>query len=228
MISDKKKFLIGLAMMITFIIVLVLMFSPIFGGKNALEYSDELYNSISKGSAYYVPVVKEKITEFNGKSFDVTLSLKSEKQAKQTAALFKTGEATVKVTGKEVNVSGDVGKILDNCLSDSDAMYHNNSEELKRKHDYEARQITYNWWCALKDMDKKLSKQKKFKEAKIVALVSKKVVETSYNYYEIEPQKIMDKLGIVIFSLIFYVLYTIWYGFAILFLFEGWGMKLGH
>ncbi len=35
-------------------------------------------------------------------------------------------------------------------------------------------------------------------------------------------------LGIVIFSLIFYVVYTLWYGFAIMFMFEGWGMRLEH
>jgi hypothetical protein len=29
-------------------------------------------------------------------------------------------------------------------------------------------------------------------------------------------------------ALVGYVLYTIWYGFAILFLFEGWGLKLSH
>ena len=77
-------------------------------------------------------------------------------------------------------------------------------------------------------MDKDLKKQKKFKEAKVVALVVKKAVESSYNYYKIEPQKIRDRWGVVLFSLIFYVLYTLWYGFAIMFMFEGWGMALGH
>jgi hypothetical protein len=77
-------------------------------------------------------------------------------------------------------------------------------------------------------MEKALKEQKKFKEAKLVALVVKKAVETGYNYYQIQPQKIGDKYGIVIFSLIFYVVYTLWYGFAILLMFEGWGLKLEH
>ena len=43
------------------------------------------------------------------------------------------------------------------------------------------------------------------------------------------PEQIKDKVGIVIFSLAFYVIYTMWYGFAILFVFEGWGLKIsGH
>ena len=62
----------------------------------------------------------------------------------------------------------------------------------------------------------------------MVALVVKKAVELGYNYYKVEPQKIGNKIGIVIFSLVFYVIYTLWYGFAIMFMFEGWGMRLEH
>ena len=29
-------------------------------------------------------------------------------------------------------------------------------------------------------------------------------------------------------TLVFYVVYTVWYGFAIIFMFEGWGLKLSH
>jgi hypothetical protein len=28
--------------------------------------------------------------------------------------------------------------------------------------------------------------------------------------------------------LIFYVVYTLWYGFAIMYMFEGWGLQLEH
>jgi len=52
MIADKKLFLIGLAMLVGFIIVLVLIFMPIFNGQNGLDTLDALFNSISKGSAY--------------------------------------------------------------------------------------------------------------------------------------------------------------------------------
>ena len=77
-------------------------------------------------------------------------------------------------------------------------------------------------------MEKALKKQKKFPEAEIVALLSQKAVEPAYNYYLVEPQRITDKFGIVVFSLAFYVVYTLWYGFAIMYLFEGWGLRLAH
>ena len=92
----------------------------------------------------------------------------------------------------------------------------------------EARQALFNWWTALNAMEKALTTQKKFNDAKMVATVRNRAVEVAFNFYRIEPQNISDKYGIVIFSLIFYVVYTLWYGFAILFMFEGWGMKMEH
>jgi hypothetical protein len=228
MIAHKKEFFGGLAMLAAFVVVLIILFSPVFKGQNGLEYLDSLYNSISKGSAYYIPKVKEKSDKFKGTSIGVTLVMADKGQAEQTAQLFKAGGASVTVKGAELKVTGDLGRILENCLADSDAMYKNEGQKVSKKYGYDEKRVLFNWWKAAKVMDKDLKKQKKFKEAKIVALVIKKAVESSYNYYKIEPQKIGDRLGIVIFSLVFYVIYTLWYGFAIMFMFEGWGMKLEH
>ena len=228
MIEKKKEFYGGLGMMIAFIIVLIIIFSPIFGGRNGLDYLDNLYNSISKGSADYIPKVKEESDAFKGNAISVNLPMADKKQADQTAPLFKAGGAEALVSGSEVKVTGDLGKILENGLADADAIYHNDGKKVSGKYGYGERQVLYNWWKALKAMEKDLKRQEKFKEAKIVALVVKKALESSYNYYKIEPQKIGDRWGVVLFSLIFYVVYTMWYGFAIMFMFEGWGMKLGH
>jgi hypothetical protein len=193
-----------------------------------LEYLDNLYNSISKGSAYYVPKVKEKTDKLLGNSATMTLVMANEEQAEQTALLFNEAGALVNRTGAELKVSGDLGQILGNCLADADAMYHNDGQAVANKYGYDEKRVLYNWWTALKAMDKDLKKQKKFAEAETVTNAKKKAVESSYNYYKIEPQKIGDRVGVVIFSLIFYVVYTLWYGFAILFMFEGWGLKLEH
>jgi len=107
-------------------------------------------------------------------------------------------------------------------------MYRNDGEKVSGKYGYDEKRVLFNWWKAFEEMDKDLKKQKKFKEAKIVALVVKKAVESSYNYYKIESQRISDRWEVVLFSLISYVVYTLWYGFAIMFMFEGWGLKLEH
>ena len=233
MIAHKKEFLGGFIMMAIFLAVLVAIFMPLFktqDGKsqNALEYLDDLYNSISKGSAYYIPVVKENANAYMGKDVEVTLAMADSAQAEQTLKLYEAAGCTVTASDNELKVSGDLGKIMTTSLVDADSMYFNKGEEIKGRYGYDERQVVYNWWKSFKAMDKDLKAQKKFEEAKILSEVVKKAVESSYNYYTIEPQKIKEKLGIVLFSLIFYVAYTLFYGFAIMFMFEGWGLKLSH
>ena len=227
-LANKKKFYGGVGLMIGFVIVLAIFFSPLYGGTNCLDYLDNLYNSISKGSAYYIPKVKEESATFMDHTVTVTLTLADGKQAEQTAPLFEAAGASATVSNAQLIVTGDWGAILQNCLADADAMYKNEGQAVSDKYGYEGKRVLYNWWKALKEIEKDLKNQKKFKAAKITALVMKKAVESSYNYYKIEPQKIGDRWSIVLFSLIFYVIYTLWYGFAIMYMFEGWGMRLGH
>ena len=228
MIENRKKLYGGFGLLIGFVVVLIIIFSPVFKGQNGLEYLDDLYNSISKGSAYYIPKVKAETDTFSGRSVTATIEMKDESQTQQTAALFMKGSALVNISGTRLKIEGDLGKILANCLADADRMYMNDGQAISSKYGYNERQALFNWWQALTAMDKVLKKQKQFQEAKTVDLVIKKAVETSYNYYQIEPQKISDRAFIVFFSLVFYVIYTLWYGFAVMFLFEGWGLKLEH
>jgi hypothetical protein len=228
MIEKKQEFFCGLGLVITFVIALIMFFSPIFGGLNGLDYLDNLYNSISKGSAYYIPKVKEESDQIKGKHVSVRLTTANWQQAEQTAKLFEMAEVKTDINGAQLKVEGDLGMILDNCLDDADAMYYNRGEKISTKYGYNEKQALFNWWNALKEMDKDLKKQKKFMEAKVVELVIKKAVESSYNYYGIEPQKINERIWLVIFSLLFYVIYTVWYGFGFMFIFAGWGMKLEH
>lgn len=228
MIEKKKEFFSGFGLLIGFTVILIVIFSPVFKGQNGLQYLDDLYNSISKGSAYYIPKVKAETEPFSGRSVSTTIEMKDESQTQQTAALFMKGDALVNISGTQLKIEGDLGKILANCLGDADRMYMNDGQSISSKYGYNEKQVLFNWHQALIAMDKALKKQKQFQEAKTVDLVVKKAVETSYNYYQVEPQKISDRAFIVFFSLVFYVVYTLWYGFAIMFMFEGWGMKLEH
>jgi hypothetical protein len=226
MIAKKKIFFKGIIMMVIFIGVLITIFSPVFKGQNGLEYLDALYNSISKGSAYYIPKVKAETKQFMGAEKSMTLNMGDKAHAEQTALLFQKAGASTEVSEGTLRVTGDLGMILDNCLNDADSMYNNDGKALVAKYGYNEKLALYNWWKACKEMDKDLKRQNKFNEAKVVTLLKKKAVETSYNYYTIAPQKIRDRMGIVILSLIFYVVYTMWYGFSIMYLFEGWGLQL--
>ncbi|WP_028324330.1 hypothetical protein [Desulfatirhabdium butyrativorans] len=228
MLANKKEFTTGLLMMAAFLIVLVVMFMPVFGGHNALNYFDKLYNSISKGSAYYVPDLKKKIEKLPAKSITVTLNLKDDAEAKTVGNLLMKSGAMVNVTGAQLKVSGEMNALMKNALDDADDLFHNRGESVKTRYQMDERLAGYGWWVGIKAIIKDLNRQRLFAEAKQLAEINKKAVECAYNYYGIEPQNIKDQWFIVFFSLAFYVIYTVWYGYSILFMFEGWGLKLEH
>ena len=227
--SQKAMLIKGSVLMASFTAVFILIFMPLFsGGKNGLEYLDNLYNSISKGSAYYIPELKEAAAPLSGSQVSMTLEMTGTDAAAQALPLLRASGVTAEQDGTKLRIGGDLGKLLDNCLEDADLMYNNKGEQIREKYGMDERRALYTWWTLTKLMDKELKNQKLFKAAKVVTTVSKKGVETSYNFYKIEPRKISEKLGVVVFSLAFYVVYTVWYGFAIMFLFEGLGLRLEH
>lgn len=229
MIAHKKEFTGGLLLFIGFWVIFFIGMSPIFGeGQNILNYMDNLYNSISKNSAYYIPAMQEKIAPFQGRQVEMTLKTADANEAQRFDTLFTAGKAAVTVEGEGVKVAGDLGTILDNIVYDADILFSNDGKTIRAKYGYNEKQALYDWWHALKLAEKNLNKQKLFKEAKIVNQVQAKAVEPAYNYYGIDAQDIKSKLGIVVASLAGYVVYTLWFGFAIFFMFEGWGLKIEH
>jgi hypothetical protein len=229
MAANKKELAGGIGLMAVFLIVLVMFFMPLLNGKNGLDYLDNLFNSISKGSAYYIPSIKETIGKSEtGKEITVKLSYDSAELATESAALFSKAGATVTEDAEKLNITGDFGNILMNCLEDSDALFHNKGDVLQEKYGIEGRKVLFDWWTSLKAMKKSFDKQEQFDNGKTVYTVMTRAVECSYNYYKIVPESMSNKLGTVIFSLVFYVVYTMWYGYAILFMFEGWGLQIGH
>jgi hypothetical protein len=226
--SQKKSLYMGIGMMVTFAVVLVLLFMPLVNGHNALEYLDNLYNSISKGSAYYVPRIREDVQDAGSRKIDLSLKYDSAARAAQIASWLSADGVSATAEGNEVAVTGDLQTILLNVLDTADIMYHNEGDRITAMYGYDERAVMYDWWKTLKGLEYSLNKQERFADANLVALVQAKAVETSYNYYGIKPENIGDKYGIVFISLLFYVIYTLWYGFGILYLFEGWGLRLGH
>lgn len=228
MIAYPKTFYKGFGMMAAFLVVFVLIFMPLFNGQNGLEYLDDLYNSISKGSAYYMDKLRGEVKPFEGQNVELTLETKSTDQAEKSARLIEESGASVTLQDKTLTVEGGLGALMLNCIDDSDLMYYNKGEELSEKYGYNEKEVVYNWWRLNKLIEKELQEQKSFEAALMLDRIQKRAVEASYNYYTIEPEKIGSKWGIVAFSLIFYVVYTLWYGFAIMYMFEGAGLRLEH
>jgi hypothetical protein len=228
MIAHKKEFTGGVVMMIGFWIVFAILLSPVFGGKNLLDFMDGMYNSISKSSSNFFPATRKKVESLKGKTIDLKIKVPEGSAAERRVIMLKGVGLTVENEEKALRVSGDLGMMMDSVLADAEAMYANDGEKLKARYGYEGREVLYGWWNILSDMEKSLNKQERFKESKILYQVKTKTVEPAYNYYGIQAQNIKEKAFLVILSLGGYVIYTLWFGFAILFMFEGWGLKLEH
>jgi len=227
--NKKSRLVVGTIMVAVFAVVLIIFFMPVFGGHNGLDYLDQLYNSISKDSAYYIPDLSKQAAKFDGAKLEATLELTDKEAAARAALLFTAAGATATAQGSKLAVSGDLGKVIASSLTDADAMFHNQGDKLKARYQgKDPKLMLYTWWGTYKALEKSLNRQKAFAQAKFAKTVQAKAVEMSYNYYGIEPQSIGDKWLIVVLSLLFYVIYTLWYGYGVMYMFEGSGYQLEH
>jgi hypothetical protein len=229
MIHDKREFGIGLLLMAIFLGGLALVFSPLFeNGKNALDYMDGVFNSISKASAYFIPASIEKAKALEGAAVSLRIEAKSPEQASRMEKLLGSAGATVAVEGTRLGVSGDLGRILGAALADADAMFGNDGVSLSRRYGFEERRVLFAWHAALSEATRDLNRQERFREAAAVRDTVTRSLEPAYNYYGVTAIPMKRMIGIAFVALVGYVVYTVWYGYAILFLFEGWGLKLEH
>ncbi|WP_027720157.1 hypothetical protein [Maridesulfovibrio zosterae] len=227
LIRDKKHFYLGATLAVGFLAVLYYMFTPNFNGTNAFHASDGLFNSISKGSTYYIPQVMEGSKKFNGKEFKSTIFEDKPKFIPYATTILEKNGFSVTMADSGISVSGDLGTLMTRATEDSDAMFKNNGQVVSDKYSMDARQALYIWWLTMKEVKVALDQQKNFPPATFINKnVIKRAVEVGYNYYGIEGQQASERWGIILFSLVFYVVYTMWWGYAIFFMFEGLGLEM--
>ncbi len=244
--SAKKHMGLGIIMALSFFVILFLMFSPIFPKtsdgqpQNGLQWADEMFNQLAKGSSYFIPKVAKSNEKFMGRMFTATFKVDkpedkpgdAEKRAQRASQLFIVNPgAKVEVNGAELKIEGDLGMVLKAALEDADVMFKNEGDKLKAKYAAamgtdDVKQIFRQWNNVLPKIDKLFKKEGKIEESKIVSDVTKKTVEAAYNFYGVQAVQVKEKAGLMTFLLVFYVIYTMWWGFAIFYIFEGLGLSM--
>lgn len=224
-IRNKKTFTIGVVLLASFILCCGIMLSPVFGNnKTGLIYAEDMFNSLSKGSSYFIRDTQKIADAQKGITINLTIKASSPTDAARWGKLYSTAGAAVNVNQSSVTINGDYGKILSAVVADSDSMYQDDSKSLEAKYGYEGRAVLNDWNSSLKKMDTALKANSQFSAETALIKVQQKALEPAYNYYGIEIKKVSDNKGSLAFLLIFYVLYTIWYGFGLYFLFDGLGI----
>ena len=226
-VKNYKMFSVGALLAVSFFGVLALIFSPIFGdGKNGLVYSDDMFNKLSKGSSYFIPKVAKNNEKFTNTTIALIVKLEKPEQNDGVKKLLAAAGADVKNASPELQINGNLGSIMSKVLQDADDMFKNDGKKVSDRYGVDEKEAMTSWWTVLKVMDKELKKQGKIEEAKIVSDVMKKAVEPAFNFYTIEAQQVSEKAGIMTGLLVFYVIYTMWWGFAIFYMFDGIGLTM--
>ncbi len=227
LIRHKRAFNIGLLLAITFLGVLALIFSPVFGqGKNGLEYSDALFNKLAKGSSYFIPKLTADLKGVEQQELVVSVKMENAEEAAMAAKIVAGVAPDTTLEGSRLSIKGNLAKLLGTVLEDSKSMYFDKGEEVGEKYGVDAKEAMMTWWSVLNRCVKELQKSKKTQQANMVLEVMKKGIEPAYNFYGIQPQSVIDKAFTVLGLLVFYVVYTLWWGFGIFYLFEGVGLSM--
>lgn len=227
LIRHQKAFNLGIILAVSFVGVFLVIFAPIFGGgKNGLEFSDDLFNKLSKGSSYFIPRLTQDVKKFDGQSITVVVKLDKPEVLDKAVKIFLANGAQVGMEGGQMTLTADLGKVLAGILKDSDVMYQNEGKVLSEKYGIPEKEAMEIEWNVLTKTDKELKKQKKVDESNMVSEVLKKGVEPAYNYYGVQAQKVSEKALTMTALLVFYVIYTMWWGYSIFHIFEGIGLTM--
>ena len=227
LIRHAKMFNMGLLLGISFLGVLFLIFQPIFPGeKTGLDFSDDLFNKLSKGSSYFIPAVAKDNEKFMGTNFSVNIKLDKPEQVESAIKVLTAGGAQATAKETQLAISGDLGKLLGNAIQDSDEMYKNEGAKVSSRYGLKETDVMALWWSVLSKMNKEFQKDKKINESDMVTKVMQKAVEPAYNYYGIEAEKVSGKAFTLTGLLVFYVAYTMWWGYAIFYMFDGIGLSM--
>lgn len=227
-IKQKGKAWLGLLLGISFFVVLAIFCAPLFGGRNGLEQSDRLFNRLAKGSSYFIPSLTSGIGSVDQQEVAVRIQLANATEARQAMTVLSSAAPETTLQGSAVIVNGNLGQILRAALRDCDAMYWNRGSDLKARYGMDGKQTLLTWFTSLNAISRKLQQGSvaDIAHSRTIQTVVTKGVEPAYNFYGIEPETVNHRAGITAFLLAFYLIYTVWWGFAIFFLCEGFGLAM--
>lgn len=240
LIVNKKAFISGLLLMASFIALFIVIITPIFPGLNGgkttgLDYADNMFNSLSKGSSDFFASVQERVDESKDVQikYNIPITVQPEAPYKkevlmdEIVKILQQAGASAHIDMHEIYVRGDLGAILAAAVAVSRNLYDNDAEAVSQTYDgSDPFLVAIAWWHFLKPSIKELQLQNNIQNAKAVDMVMRRALETGYNFYGVSAVKVSDEYVIMTAVLVFYVIYTMWYGFAIFHLFDGIGLSM--
>ncbi|MBQ9537082.1 MAG: hypothetical protein IJU79_04745 [Desulfovibrionaceae bacterium] len=232
LIHEKKPFIRGSLMILSFLVVFGALLTPIFHDEHGkpltgLQFADNVFNELSKGSSNFFPTLRDQVATLAGRNVQLTVKVKKADQAPLAVTLLNQAGAQASNEQGTITFGGDLAQILAAAVDDSEKLYHNNDKDVSAKYNgVKALDVSSAWWQVLTPSIKELQKNKMIAEAKVVDQIIRRGIETGHNFFGIEPAKVKDHVLLLTSMLVFYIIYTLWYGFSIFELFEGIGLAM--
>lgn len=226
LIVHRRPFTHGLVMAAGFVATLVIMFLPLFGGHNAFQAADRFFNSVAKHSGYHIPALRRELPATQGHTLTASVALASTAEAERAAAVLTAAGVTSHASGVTLRVEGDLSAILGRAVDAADATFGVSGSMTAAAAGTAAREELFAWWQALHALARHLTDAGRFEEARVLDEVIRKGIEVSYNFYGIEPRAAGENAGVMALALALYLLYTLWWGYAILWLSDGLGLEM--
>jgi hypothetical protein len=225
-IQNKKKFWVGGGGLLLFSLILGFWLSPWGNHRSGLERVDQLFNQMAKNSTYFIPDALRLAQKFEGTTVDFGTHSRWPGDNARIAQVLQANRfsATLLEDGR-VRIKGDLG-LMGKCASlDADLLFKARESDLRAKYGGNENEAIYYWWVAFEGLTRRFIQEDRSSEADFTRFLTTRVLEPAYNFAGIEPRSIGENIWTVAFFLAFYLLYTLLYGFSILFLFEGLGIQ---
>jgi hypothetical protein len=224
LVINKKEFRLGAVLAAAFFVFLFAIHTVSIidiEGKSLVGYADRMFVSVSKGSVYFIPELVKTAGKYAGKPLDVKI-----KKNEKTAMLFQKANAIVSAVNSGMQIKGDLGEILISILKDADAAFKGEDKHLYDKYGFAGKEVIHQWWQSLKEMEDVYRKSKRFAEIKPLETVRIKALEPAFNFYSVQATSASHHALGISGIIAFYVIYTVWWGYAIYFLCEGVGLLM--
>ena len=181
LIRSRKHFVAGIVMVGSFFAVCIYLLFPMlhdnYGNRlTGLQFADSVFNSLAKGSSYFLPEVRKEIDAVEGKTIEVNVPLEHKYSYGAARVLSIVGaEANYDKEGR-LHFKGDLGSILNAAADVGDTLYYNEHKPIEEKYRMPALQVAKCWWSLLHPAIQELQKQGHIEYAKIVDVTLKKAM----------------------------------------------------
>lgn len=228
-IADPQKFWLGTGGLACFAVCLLAATRPVVAGRSGLQFADDLFNRLAKNSTYAIPEAREQAARLIGVQVDLGVTPREEVDLGEVVQLLSAaGVEAIALPDGRVRLSGDLGRLSEAAFADAEQAFRNQGAVLESRYHMRSAEAAYAWWVVYDGLTRRYTQENRAGEANFCKFMLTRVLEPAYNFRGIEASSIRQHAGPVVLLLVAYVLYTVWYGYAILYVFEGLGIRAGR